>query len=365
MFTWLSILGLVLAWIVYPAVVRILASRRSDSRPPVGTAPFISIILATREDDAAIHRRVENCLSTSYDRSRLEIIVAVDAACPTAPSPALESSTDVQFVRGDAPGGKAATLNAAVRASRGDVLVFGDTHQQFTTDTLKNLVRPLADTTIGAVSGSLELTASTSAALRAYWSFERALRANEAKLHSSVGVTGAVWAMRSALWEPLPPRLILDDLFTPMRLVLGGWRVAFAEDARATELRTPSPGQEYRRKVRTLTGVLQVCAWLPRALSPRRNPIFVQFVTHKLLRLLTPYWFAVAFLGLVALGVRTAGLPLLAGAGALVLAAIAVAPRGPARLRRFREILANVILLQAAAVVGTIQGMRQQWNVWR
>jgi len=45
--------------------------------------------------------------------------------------------------------------------------------------------------------------------------------------------------MRRSLWSPLPASLILDDVYTPMRVVLAGRRVAFVDDARATDLRNP------------------------------------------------------------------------------------------------------------------------------
>ena len=52
--------------------------------------------------------------------------------------------------------------------------------------------------------------------------------------------------------------------------------------------------------MRTLTGVLQLCAWLPQTLAPVRNPVWPQFVTHKLLRLLTPYWVLVCVVWAIA-----------------------------------------------------------------
>ena len=76
---------------------------------------------------------------------------------------------------------------------------------------------------VGAASGRLELAAGANAPslpLRLYWSLERWLRRREADVHSAVGVTGAIYAMRRELWTPLPAGLILDDLYVPMRLVL-------------------------------------------------------------------------------------------------------------------------------------------------
>jgi hypothetical protein len=53
---------------------------------------------------------------------------------------------------------------------------------------------------------------------------------------------------------------------------------------------------EFRRKVRTLSGNLQLLGRLPAALLPWRNPICFQFLSHKMLRLVAPW----ALLGMLA-----------------------------------------------------------------
>jgi hypothetical protein len=134
-----------------------------------------------------------------------------------------------------------------VRAATGEVLVFADTHQRFDEGTIPELLRGLDDARVGIVSGALQLPESAPGVVRRYWLYERTLRRNEALVHSAIGVTGAVYAMRRALWRPLPQSLILDDVYTPMRLILEGHRVGFAPRATARETRAPSPGQEYSR----------------------------------------------------------------------------------------------------------------------
>jgi hypothetical protein len=194
-----------------------------------------------------------------------------------------------------------------------------------------------------------------------YWRFERWLRQNEAALHSPIGVTGAVWALRRALWKPLPAGLILDDLFSPMRLVLQGHRVAFCPLARAWETRTVEPTREYARKVRTLTGVLQVCAWMPSVLVPWRNPVWTQFLIHKLLRLLTPYLVTVVGAAALVDLLRLIGRqPALVTALAIVLL-VPLASRPRAAARAVREL----ILIQGAVIVATTGGMLGRWDVWR
>jgi len=177
-------------------------------------------------------------------------------------------------------------------------------------------------------------------------------------------VTGAVYGMRRALWSPLPAGLILDDVYVPMRLVLGGYRVAFSTAARARDTRRFASGQEYRRKVRTLTGVIQLCAWLPAVLVPGRNPIWIQFLFHKLLRLLTPYLVLAILVGGAGLAVRALrALPVavpLALAAALVLVLVVL----PGLRRRVVHQLSAAFSLQAAIVVATVNGIRGRWNVW-
>ena len=180
-------------------------------------------------------------------------------------------------------------------------------------------------------------------------------------MHSAVGVTGAIYAMRRELWTPLPHGLILDDLYVPMQLVLRGHRIAYMEAARAYETRTTTDGNEYRRKVRTLTGVLQLCAWLPRTLTPVHNPVWAQFVTHKLLRFLTPYWLLVCAVWVA----WTIGQQL--GFGWLLAAVVLFAALLQLRSRPFRALRSAVvssILVQVAAVRATANGARGRWDVW-
>jgi hypothetical protein len=181
-----------------------------------------------------------------------------------------------------------------------------------------------------------------------------------------VGVTGAIYAMRRPLWQPLPAGLILDDVYAPMRLVLDGWRVGFTDKARAHDTRRFAAGQEYKRKVRTLTGVIQVCAWLPGILNPLRNRIWLQFVFHKLLRLLTPYLAALAAVSMLWVAGTTvvaspAGGRLLGGAAmALVLLCLV-----PHVRRALRAQLAWGFAMQSSIVVATVNGVRGRWDVWQ
>ena len=351
-------------WVGYPLLVRLLAGIvRRKASPGPSTPQRISVILATRDSDEVLFDRVRDIVASTYPKSHLEVVVAIDAtrSPPLLHTPMPEVGVPVDVVAGDQPGGKAAALNAAVRAAKGDVLVFTDAGQRFAAETIPQLASALAaNVRLGAVSGRLETRAGASVATL-YWRYERWLREWEARFHSTVGVTGAVYAMHRALWIPLKAGLILDDLYVPMQLALRGYRIGFDPRALATDPRRFAARDEYRRKARTLTGVLQLCAWMPAVILPRRNPIWFQFVSHKLLRLLTPYLLLVLFL--TAIPWNSLAVPSGASGNILVLALGAICAAALLS-RRIRDVAWGVVLMQAAVVKATFNAVRGDWDVW-
>lgn len=362
----LSAVGLLLVWGVYPAAVGLLAWIRRGPAAGLAELPRVSVVIATREPEEAIRERVENCGRTSYPGDRLEVIVAHDRNAGAPQFAAFqETGVVVRAVPADEGGGKAVALNAGVRDATGDVIVFADTYQRFDEDTIPGLVAAVMQDGVGAASGSLQLAPGTGSIVGLYWRFERWLRGMEARVHSTVGATGAVWAMRRSLWRPLPVGLILDDVHAPMRVVLAGQRVAFVDTARAWEMRVPTPSQEYGRKVRTLTGVVQLCAWLPAVLVPFRNPIWLQFVFHKLLRLLTPYMVTIIALWLLAVGAATVRpRTLLAAAVATGVGVLWLLLTRHPLAARIRHLIAEGLLIQFAVLIAGVNGMRGHWRVW-
>lgn len=370
---WLLLLGMLLAlipWLLYPALTGLLAGLRpttADRRPSAAPGP-ISIVLATREPPAAVRARLENLVGGDWPADHLELIVAVDGDPGSYQFAGLVPTPRRLMVVGrGADPGKAAALNAGVAAAASDLVIFADTAQRFAPDAISRLVAAMSDGRFGAISGALAIgnEAAPSSPIARYWRLERRLREAEARLHSTIGVTGSIYAMRRSLWLPLPVGLILDDLWIPMRLVMAGHRVGFEPGAVARDLRTTTPAQEHQRKVRTLTGNLQLLAWMPGLLLPWRNPVWVQFLCHKLLRLATPF----ALLAIVAgtLGsafARSAAVAWgLLGVAATAALVTVILP-GTAG-RRIRGAVVWGLAMQSAIVKATWNGIRGRWDVWQ
>ena len=338
---WASLLLVAYVYVGYP----LLLVAWSRCRPlPVergGSEPFVSLVLAARNERERLEAKLENCLALDYPRQKLEVVVSLDGSCDGSDRIAARyAARGVVVVRSERHLGKAAALNRGLEAASGELVVFCDARQRLEPGAVRALAACFDDPSVGAASGELVLLdqAGREAAdgVGLYWRYEKAVRAMESRIHSTVGATGALYAIRRELFTPLPEDTLLDDVLIPMRIVLAGRRTVFEPAARAYDWEAP-PDLEFARKVRTLTGNFQLLTVLPELLSPRRNPVFLQFVSHKLGRLLVPHLLIVLFVSNLLL-LEGVYLAFLAGQGAWYLMATcgAIVARGgrPAAARK-------------------------------
>ena len=293
---WVSAFVVLYVYVGYPLLLALwarLAGRRRAQSPGSRSTwtPPVTVVIAARNEGRRLAARLENLFASDYPRDRMQVIVASDGSTDDTCRVVEAFGSRVECLD-LAASGKAAALNAAVARAAHPVIVFADARQRFAADAIRRLVNRLADPDIGAVSGELVIKSDESTigdGIGAYWRYEKWLRRCEAVVGSTIGVTGAIYAMRRELWTPLPADAILDDVMTPMRVVLEGHRVVFEERARAYDVASPDPETEMRRKVRTLAGNFQLLARQPRLLVPGLNPVWIQFMSHKVGRLVVPY----------------------------------------------------------------------------
>jgi hypothetical protein len=142
-----------------------------------------------------------------------------------------------------------------------------------------------------------------------------------------------------------------------------GRRVVFDPKAVVWDNFTPSPKQEFRRKVRTLAGNYQLLKLAPWVLTSA-NPLRLQLVCHKLLRLLVPF----ALVGvLVSTSWLRQGVYELALGLQIVLYALATLTALHAKfgfLSRLSNISLAFIVLNAAAAVAFIYFITGRKGVW-
>ena len=310
---WLSFIFLVYVLIGYPLLLAGLQKTSARTVYNRAIEPTVTILLVVRNESQLIEKRLRNLFELDYPKEKLQIIVSVDGATDgTEAVVRLYGMEGVTLVHSSRHAGKAAAINRAMPSATGEVVVFADARQTFGASAVRELVGNFADHRVGGATGELvlldDLEREDACPVGIYWRYEKWIRSLESRIHSVVGATGAIYAIRRDLFKPLPEDTILDDVMIPMRIVLAGKRVVFDSAATAFDVVSCCPTAEYHRKVRTLAGNYQLFAKTPQILLPFLNPIAWQVWSHKVGRLAAPFAMVVLFLsnaGLVGSGPYT------------------------------------------------------------
>ncbi len=299
---WLGAAFVLYVYFIYPLILAVLAKflpERSYTADQF-TGSF-SVVLVAFNEAGTIGRRLEE-LTGLIASSELEAEVIVVSDGSTDDTAAIARKLQGSLVRIlELPRnvGKARALSAGCALARNEVIVFADARQSWCPQALRLLLKNFSDPTIGAAGGDLVVQSAPGlmGGIGLYWRYEKWLRKQESRVHSTVGVTGAISAVRRQLFHPIPQGIILDDVYWPLLVAMQGFRVVHDEHAYAYDRFPEKTWDEFKRKVRTLSGNFQLIGRLPGALVPWKNPVWFQFLSHKLSRLLIP-WALLAMLGL-------------------------------------------------------------------
>jgi glycosyltransferase involved in cell wall biosynthesis len=367
----------------YPILIAALARLRPRPwlrAPWPLTQPPISIIMAVHNGAAMLPEKIAHLLALSPALVS-EIIIVSDGSTDatnqilqqttqslphSSPSHRDEWDTPPDFDRLRAillptQAGKAVAVNAGIAAASGEILLFVDIRPRIEPGALESLLQNFADPRVGCVAGELLLTQDTHDATSAavsglYWRYEQWLRNCEAAVDSPVGVYGGFYAVRRACAVPAPPGLILDDMFQPLAIIRQGFRSVLDRQALVTDRWPSTSAGEFSRKVRTLAGNFQLCRAAPWVLSPANRVLF-QLVSHKLLRLVVPYFFVL----LILTSPWPFALPQLAF---WLMAAIAIRHRIPL-VQRIAAPASALLVLNAAAVAALYKFLFTRGPLWR
>ena len=342
---------------VYPAVLAVLARFRPRPVRRAGRGedlPTVSVVISAYNEEAGVGRRVREFLRRiEQDGLTGEVVVVSDGSTDSTAEVARSfegGSVPVTVIALAENAGKAAALSAGCLAAVNEVIVLADARQGWADDALVRLLENFADERVGAVSGELfvESAPGVMSGVGLYWRYEKALRRMESLIHSTVGVTGAISAVRRSLFRPVPAGTVLDDVYWPVVVAMLGYRVVFDGRARAYDRLPEKVNAEMRRKVRTLAGNFQLVTRLPGALSPGRNPVWFALVSHKLMRLVVP-WAYLATAGLAAARGGPLYLGLLAAQAGLTLLGLAGLSGRVAGRSRLASAAASFLVLNTAA----------------
>jgi poly-beta-1,6-N-acetyl-D-glucosamine synthase len=365
---WLSLSLIFLAYAGYPICLYLRA--RFWPRPVrrARIFPRVTIVLAVHNEEKSLLRKLDNLAALDYPADRLEVIV-VSAGSTDRTNKILGGwqnciGRTVILLNHQ---GKANALNHGIAKAQGEIICFTDARQTIASGGLNNLISNFADPSVGCASGALILgekhPAAFSDGVGMYWRLEKNIRNWEGIAGSTVGATGAFYAVRKDLLVPLPIGTILDDVYIPLQVARQGSRVVFDPEAVAWDDFTPRPEQEFRRKVRTLAGNYQLLQLAPWVLTSA-NPLRLQFVCHKLLRLLVPFALVGALISTFWIRQDMYEVALVLQVVLYTLAALTALHTKIGLLSRLSNISLAFVLLNTAAAVALFYFITGRKSVW-
>jgi cellulose synthase/poly-beta-1,6-N-acetylglucosamine synthase-like glycosyltransferase len=264
--------------------------------------PFVTLVTVAYNESSHIRQRLENFLDLDYPWDRIEIIVVSDGSTDDTAAIAREYlSPFVHVITFITRRGKSAVLNDVIPRARGQIVVLADVRQRLETNALHALTDHFTDPKVGAVGGELILLnhanlSEVGQGIDFYWRYEKFIRSQESNVDSTVGVTGAIYALRRELFKPIRESTILDDVLIPMQIARQGYRVLFEPRARAYDWASATARTEFVRKLRTIGGNFQLFFTVFWLLNPFSNRLWIQTVSHKTCRLLSPLCLLSVFL---------------------------------------------------------------------
>lgn len=275
-------------------------------------SPSVTMIVSAYNEEQTIRKKIENCLQLQYPADKLKILIVSDCSDDKTDEIVFEyADRGVTLYRQDERLGKTAGLNRTMESVESDLVVFSDANAMYDPMAVQMMVRHFADAEIGYVVGHARyVDTSVSRAAQSeniYWNIEVMLKQWESDFYSVVGGDGAIYMIRSELYQPME-QTDINDFVNPLQIVAAGYRGIFDASAFCTEEAADDFEKEFGRKVRivnrSFNGVLRV----KQLLNPFRFPRFSWLlISHKLIRWFSPFIFVAHFMASLALASAVSG----------------------------------------------------------
>ncbi|MGW2997331.1 glycosyltransferase, partial [Streptomyces sp. NPDC001193] len=253
------------------------AAKGFDPGPPWGppvTEPVTVLVPAYNEREC-IANTLNSLAASDYP---IEVIVIDDGS--TDGTADIVEEMDLPFVRliRKVNGGKPSALNAGVAAASHDIIVMMDGDTVFEPSTVRELVQPFGDPGIGAVAGNAKV-GNRDSLIGAWQHIEYVLGHNlDRRMYDMLGVIptipGAVGAFRREALQRvggMSDDTLAEDTDITIAVLCDGWRIVYAEYARAWTEAPASLQQLWSQRYRWSYGSMQAM-WKHRGAVTSRGP---------------------------------------------------------------------------------------------
>jgi 1,2-diacylglycerol 3-beta-glucosyltransferase len=155
--SWASVFILALTTMLGIHALRIIFTKRPHNKLEIGgDLPFVSILVAAKNEEAVIGRLVKNLCSLEYPNGQYEVWIIDDNSTDSTPQLLAQLKQEYQqlniFSRyPGASGGKSGALNQVLPRTKGDIIAVFDADAQVASDLLLQVVPLFEKQQVGAV----------------------------------------------------------------------------------------------------------------------------------------------------------------------------------------------------------------------
>ncbi|MGV9271751.1 polysaccharide deacetylase family protein [Streptomyces griseosporeus] len=248
--------------------------RRGFSWGPPITEP-VSVLVPAYNEAKCIENTVRSLADSDHP---IEVLVIDDGSSDgTARIVEAMGLPNVRVIR-QLNAGKPAALNRGLANARYDIIVMMDGDTVFEPSTVRELVQPFGDRRVGAVAGNAKV-GNRDSLIGAWQHIEYVMGFNlDRRMYDILGcmptIPGAVGAFRRSALERIggmSEDTLAEDTDVTMALHRDGWRVVYAENARAWTEAPESVQQLWSQRYRWSYGTMQAI-WKHRKALVERGP---------------------------------------------------------------------------------------------
>ncbi|TNE79456.1 MAG: glycosyltransferase [Bacteroidetes bacterium] len=270
--------------------------------------PEVALLLAAYNEEAVMEEKLKSMLNSDYPADKIRIVVGSDRSSDRTDEIVKQfaaSDARVQLRRFEERTGKPAIINQLVSESQETILVLSDADTFFEPHTLKALVRPFSDAKVGGVQAKFISKAdgenNVARQELVYNDRELMLKRGESVDGAVIGAYGACYALRRAVYVPVPAGFLVDDFYIFMKVLEQGYQTVLSDAATCLLELSGASEVEFKRKTRIGKGNFQNFFALKKFQNPFTGKVATYYWSHKVLRWFTPFLLLIAFFSNLAL----------------------------------------------------------------
>jgi len=299
----LSIYAMAHTYIIYPGLLYVFSKNKKSTIEilfkPSDTLPSIAVICAAYNEERVIEEKIKSVFTTNYPKEKISFYIGTDACSDNTVGiikKMQEKYPLLKLVEFTERSGKINILNKLCALAEADVFVMTDANVFFKENTFFELVKHFKDENVKLVCGNIIKRALNTETVTKnelqYLNFENFLKSAESKLWQIViGAEGGCYALRKNCYLQIPSHFIADDFFITCYVLSINGKILFENNAIVHEDASAETKGEFRRKARIATGNFQNLAYFKNLLRNPFSKIGFAFLSHKVLRWLTPFFF--------------------------------------------------------------------------